>query len=107
MFKFLEDPNGRWQSLAHAVFIAKHRLRDLPLALDYAQALSQHATAPDIPSWAKQMHIFILEDMDEIESAKVLLGGLLASGSITDEAEINFLNWRLDGLLQQTKPRTP
>lgn len=105
--KFLEAPNSRWQSLAHAAFIAKHRLSDLPLALEYAQAIAKQTTDPDVPKWAKQMYIFILEDMDEIESAKVLLGGLLASGSVTDEAEISFLNWRLERLLESTRAADP
>jgi len=34
------------------------------------------------------MRIFILEDMGELESATVLLGGLLASGEVADPREI-------------------
>jgi hypothetical protein len=41
------------------------------------------------------MRIFILEDMGETQSAKVLLGGLLTSGEVSDEAEIRFLEQRL------------
>ena len=37
------------------------------------------------------MHVFILEDMGEIESAAVLLGGLLASGEVSDPNEARFL----------------
>jgi hypothetical protein len=44
------------------------------------------------------MHIFLLEDMGEAEAAKVLLGGLLASGSVQDPAEIRFLTERLNAL---------
>ena len=44
------------------------------------------------------MHIFILEDMGEVETAKILLGGLLASGFVTDEHEIHFLTERLNAL---------
>ena len=41
--EFLRDPNRRWPWLAHAALLAKHRLKDLPLARRYAAALA----APD------------------------------------------------------------
>lgn len=91
--KFLEDPNRRWRWLAHIAILAKHRLDDKPLALSYAEDITRLASAAS--SWARQMRIFILEDMGETESAKVLLGGLLANGEVTDAAEIRFLSQRL------------
>ncbi|MGH7888726.1 MAG: hypothetical protein ACREPG_12735 [Candidatus Binatia bacterium] len=96
--RFLDDPNRRWPWLAHAAVLAKHRLADLPLALRYAQAIARYATGKDVPHWAKQMHIFVLEDMGEIETAKVLLGALLESGTVTDPDEIAFLASRLNQL---------
>jgi hypothetical protein len=93
--EFLADPNHRWRWLAHAAIIAKHRLHDLPLARKYAEALAQHATAPSVPHWAQQMHIFLREDMGEYETARVLLGGLLASDTIKDPHELRFLLERL------------
>lgn len=92
---FLEDPNRRWPWLAHAVYVAKHRLHDAERALRYATTLATRATGPDVPGWARQMRIFVLEDMGEIEAAKVLLGGLLDSGRITDPHELWFLSQRL------------
>jgi hypothetical protein len=82
---FLADPDRRWRWLAHAAIMAKHRLNDLPLALKYARAISEKSG--EAPAWARQMHIFVLEDMGELEAARILLGGLLASGSITDDHE--------------------
>jgi len=96
--EFLLDPNRRWPWLAHAALLAKHRLGDLPLALRYATAIDQLTIAPDIPLWAKQMRIFILEDMNELEAAKIMLGGLLAGGTIRDPAEARFLKQRLEEL---------
>jgi hypothetical protein len=96
--EFLRDPDRRWPWLAHAALLAKHRLKDLPLARRYAQALERESRAPDMPLWAKQMEIFILEDMNELEAAKVMIGGLLASGTITDPAELRFLQQRLEEL---------
>ena len=93
--QFLLDPNHRWKSLAHAATLARHRLNDLPLARQYAQAIRLHATASEVPNWAKQMEIFLLEDMNELQSAKILLGGLLQSGQITDPHEFRFLEQRL------------
>jgi hypothetical protein len=92
---FLADPNRRWPWLAHAALLAKHRLHDLPLARRYAADLQRLTSAPDVPLWAKQMEIFILEDMNELEAAKIMLGGLLHSGRLQDPAERRFLEQRL------------
>jgi hypothetical protein len=96
--QFFYDPNRRWPWLTHAVYIAKHRLHDLPLALRYAQAISAYATGKEVPHWAQQMQIFVLEDMGETESARVLIGGLLEGGTITDPHELRFLLSRLNKL---------
>ena len=95
---FFADPARRWPWLAHAAIMAKHRLHDLPLALQYAQAVAKHAKGVDVPHWAVQMPIFILEEMGEAESAKIMLGALLANGTITDPHEIQFLTKRLEAL---------
>ena len=104
--KFSVDPNRRWRWLAHAAIMAKHRLHDPALALRYARALSEHATASSVPDWAKQMHIFVLEDMGEIETVKILLGGLLVSGTVTDPHEMHFLTERLKALQSAEKSST-
>jgi hypothetical protein len=96
--EFFKDPNRRWPWLAHAAIMAKHRLKDLSLALDYAQAIAHHATSAEVPSWARQMHLLLLAEMGELESAKTLFGALLASGVIIDPREIHFLQERLKEL---------
>jgi hypothetical protein len=96
--EFLVDPDRRWPWLTHAALIAKHRLHDLPLALRYARAVATLATGPGVPAWATQMHIFILEDMNELEQVRILIGGLLASGQLTDPAEARFLQQKLETL---------
>jgi len=101
--QFLLDPNRRWPWLAHATAIAKHRLHDLPLALRYAQAIQRDAVGDGVPLWAKQMEIFILEDLNELETARVIIGGYLAGGTITDPAELRFLDERL----RQLEARMP
>ena len=101
---FLEDPNRRWPWLAHAALLAKHRLQDLPLARRYAADIERLATDPGIPLWARQMEIFILEDMNELEAAKIMIGGLLATGRITDPQERRFLQGRLEELQRRMAP---
>jgi len=101
---FLEDPNRRWPWLAHAALLAKHRLQDLPLARRYAADIERLATDPGIPLWAKQMEIFILEDLNELEAAKIMIGGLLATGRISDPQERRFLQGRLEELQRRVAP---
>lgn len=107
---YLEDPDRRWPWLAHATLLAKHGLKDLPLARKYAVALQQHTKTPDAPVWVKQMEAFILEDMNELEAAKVLIGGLIASGQVRDERDLRLLQRRLEELearIEAERPRKP
>ncbi|MGK5078940.1 hypothetical protein [Janthinobacterium sp. HLX7-2] len=95
---FAADPTRRWPAMAQAVLVAKHQLHDLPLALSYARQLRLLATAPQVPPWAREMEAFILEDMDQLDSARLVIGGLIQSGQITDPHELAFLARRLDKL---------
>jgi hypothetical protein len=100
--QFLEFPDQRWRWLAHCAIMAKHRLKDQALALRYAADITRHAGRAS--GWARQMQIFILEDMGETESAKILLGGLLANGEVSDPSELHFLTERLQSLQNAGKP---
>src|SRR6266446_105151 len=106
------DPRGQYPLLAASRLYAevpveaKHRLHDLPLALRYAQAIQRYAVADNVPLWAKQMEIFILEDMNELETARLIIGGYLQSGTIKDPAELRFLDERLKQLEARTARRT-
>jgi hypothetical protein len=102
--EFMLDPNRRWPWLAHAAILAKHRLHDLPLALRYAQAIQRHATAANVPLWAKQMEAFILEDLNELEAARLVIGGYLRSGQVKDPGEVRFLDQQLRKLESQSQP---
>jgi hypothetical protein len=96
--RFLEDPDRRWPWLAHAAIVARHRLNDLPLALRYARAITERATGPGVPNWARDMSILVLEEMGELEAARVLIGGLLESGRVNDPHEVRFLDGKLKDL---------
>ena len=93
--EYQSDPNRRWQWAAQAALVAKHRLKDLPLALKYAGAIERLTTVSNVPLWVNQMSVFILEDMNEFEAARIMLGGLLSSGNVIDEGERRFLESRL------------
>jgi len=95
---FFGDPNRRWASLAQAALTAKYRLHDLSLAKQYSADLQRLTTDPAVPLWAKQMEIFILEDLNELDAAKIMLGGLLASGKLQDPGERRFLQGRLEAI---------
>jgi hypothetical protein len=98
--QFALDPDQRWRWMAHAVLVAKHRLRDLAFAHRLADRLAR-LTGPDyVPGWARQMRIFLLEDLGEKATAAALIGALLESGQITSSQEIAFLSQRLDDLTQ-------
>ena len=105
--KFFEDPNRRWPWLAHAAIVAKHRFKDLPLALEYAKAVSEHATGPDVPNWARDMPVVILEEMGELEAATVMAGYLLSSGRITAEHEKRYLMEKLEELKREQAGSAP
>ena len=96
--KFLQDPGRRWQWLAHCIYVAKYQLKDLDLALDYARTLRLQTKSPAVPYWARHMEVYVLEDMGNIEAAKILIGGLLESNQVKDPAEIRFLQERLNTL---------
>lgn len=98
---FLQRPNHRWSAMAHAVYVAKHRIKDLELAVESARLLRLHATGDKVPYWAKQMEFFVLEDMGELEAAMILIGGLLESGELDDEHQQEFLSNRLEEIKQR------
>ena len=101
--EFLKDPDRRWPWLAHATLVAKHRLHDLALARRYAAAIDRLAGKAGLPLWARHMEFFILEDMNELEAAKIMLGGLLETGAIKDPNEARFLQRRLEELEARTR----
>lgn len=105
--EYQKDPNRRWPWLAHATLVAKHRLKDLPLARKYAVALQQHTTTSEAPLWVKQMEPFILEDMNELEAARIVIGGLLASGQVKDRRDYELLQRRLLALEEKLKATPP
>lgn len=106
---YARDPQHRWPAMAQATLMARHQLHDMPLALQYARQLRLHATGPGVPAWVRQMEAFILEDMDQLDSARLVIGGLIDSGQISDPNELAFMARRLDEIAAKKKKpaRTP
>ncbi len=105
--EFIADPDRRWPWLAHATIVAKHRLGDLPLALRLADTLERHVTPGAVPPWARQMRGFILEDMNELEAARAVIGGYIESGRLQDPGERRFLEQRLQEIEARLARRGP
>jgi hypothetical protein len=99
-----QDLSRRWHWLAHASLMAKHRLKDPRLALALASELTSAPAAVRMPGWARQMAVFLHEDLGEREAARTLLGGLLASGMVSDAREFRFLTQRLEALQSDEDP---
>lgn len=96
--RFLREPGRHWPGLAHAAVTARHRLHDLPLALRYARELRQRTPAGALPAWASQLEGLFARDMNELESTRALIGGLIDSGQIRDSHELRRLERRLQEL---------
>jgi hypothetical protein len=86
------DPAKKWRFLAHAAYIARHRGKDLDLALAIAKDLAE-IDLPDIPAWTKQMPAFIMTEMGDKEAALAYLSALIATGSMSEEEKIHMHNY--------------
>ncbi len=93
--EFLKNPNQHWKAMTRACLLARHSLKDNDLAKKYARAIRLYATGAAVPSWAKQMEIFLLEDLNELAQTKIILSALLQSGEIKDQHERLFLEQKL------------
>ncbi len=96
---FVADPARRWPWMVQAALLARHRLHDLPRAQRYARAV--RTRVPQAPPWARELEIFVLQDMGELEAARTVAGALLAGGDVRDPAEVRFLQRRLEALERQ------
>jgi hypothetical protein len=104
--QFEADPLNRWQWMGHGAIVAMHDLKDHELALRFAKRLRYFGEdRPDVvPAWARQLEIVVLEKLGREDAAKILIGGLLESGKITDSAELLFLTERLSGASPPNRP---
>lgn len=88
-----QNPAGnKWRWLVHAIFMARHRLHDLQLALDLAYKLSKMEPVGDtLPQWAYHMPAFVLEEKGDQEAARKIVEDLLTSSRRFHPNEVNFM----------------
>ena len=98
---FMRNPQLNWRHQAEATVIAKHQLGDLDIALQMAQKLSDQPESVNMPRWARDMQFLLLGDLNEFETALVVIEALLLSGAVKDPDEKRFLQEKL--LLFQRK----
>lgn len=98
---FQKDPKRFWRRMTEATLLAKHQLKDLSLALALAEQIHQLPSSINIPFWARDMKLVLLDELNQLQSAQLLISSLLQSGSITDEDELRFLKARLLKIQQQ------
>ncbi len=89
------DPARDWPWLAQAVYLARHRLHDLPLALRIARHLAGLAGTA-APLWVQQMPAFVLARVGEREAARDLLLTILATDRDLPADERAFMQRLLD-----------
>ena len=63
----------KWRWLAHAAYLARHRMHDLSLALKLAYKLARMPGKDEFPQWARQMPAFILKEQGENEAARQMI----------------------------------
>lgn len=81
----------KWWWLSQAVYLANHKLKDKSWALDLAYELAK-TPRDDIPLWAKQMPAFILEQLNEYETALAIIANIVENQENLAEGEINFMH---------------
>lgn len=99
--EFLDDPDRRWEWLAHAATIAKTEIGDDELALRYARDLREHTTPGAVPGWARQLEAIYRDENSEYDVSARLLEELLTSGEVTDQHEFTFLYDRLATIIEK------
>lgn len=92
---FRRNPQQHWRRMTEACLLAKHQLQDLPLALKLAKDINTLPKTIKLPFWARDMELVLLDELNQFESAQLLISSMLQSGEIRDEDEIRFLKFRL------------
>jgi len=96
--RFLRDPDRHWPWLAHAAVTARHRLRDPARAATYAHELRTRTSPGVLPLWAQELEAWFSADVNELDTARALIGGLIESGRVTDPRELALLERRLQAI---------
>ncbi|MCK5518373.1 MAG: hypothetical protein KAI61_03075 [Alphaproteobacteria bacterium] len=85
----------KWRWLAHAAYLARHRMHDLSLALKLAYKLVKMPDKDNFPQWARQMPAFILKEQGDNEAARQMMENMLVTENVVHPEEINFMKMYL------------
>lgn len=97
----------KWRWLGHAVYIARHVMKDNDRALELAYKLSENKS-PDLADWAKQMPVYILQDQGDTELAyKIMLNILISNVDNLHPNEIFFMQDYICNTLIPSDPNLP
>ena len=95
--KIGDNPAGqKWRWLVHAIFLARHRLYDLDLALGLAYKLAKMEPTDDrLPAWARQMPALVLAEKGDKDDARKIIEDLLISSDKIHPNEVSFMKYYL------------
>jgi hypothetical protein len=99
-YKDRDASEENWRWLAHAVFLARFRLKDQDKALQLAEDLAAIST-PDMPIWTQQMPAFVLTKVGQKKAARDLLLTIAATDRNIDPADINQTCWYIQHNLRE------
>ncbi len=86
----IRDPERNWRWMAHAIYLARHRVKDMNLALTLAYRMAAMRGA-GIPIWAQRMPAFVLAEVGEKEAARDLMEAIMESEMDLDPDERDFM----------------
>ncbi len=92
---FDKNPERHWRRMTEVCLLMKHKLNDLDSALTIAEKIAKLPSTIKIPYWARDMKLVLLDELNQYESAQLLISSMLQSGSVTDHDELRFLRDRL------------
>ncbi len=92
---FDQHPALHWRRMTEACLLAKHQLKDLPYALKLAQKIANIPPSVKIPYWARDMKLVLLDELNQLQSAQLLISSMLQDGDLKDHDERRFLQSRL------------
>jgi F0F1-type ATP synthase delta subunit len=98
----MQNPSTKWWWLAQAVYLANHRLKDRPWALEMAKELA--AVEGEMPWWARQMPAFILEEMGDREAAMKIIESILDNYKDIPPNELRFMKYFIEERLKEIAP---
>lgn len=82
----------KWRWLAHAAYLAQHKMNNLNLALDFAYKLRKmNEQGVSMPQWARQMPAFLLNVKGDREASRRMMENMLVTERVTDPAEVGFM----------------